>query len=73
MSSRDIKGVISRQKRYATLAANEGKYALKKAKVEKKKNEPEMEKDSEREAKIAFGFSAFRKHIAEKEAKKLKK
>lgn len=69
---KDIKGVVSRQKRYSTLAKNEGKYALKKAKEEKKKREPEMAKDSEREAKIAFGFSAYRKHIAENEARKLK-
>lgn len=71
-SAKDIKGVISRQKRYSTLAKNEGKYALKMAKKEKKKHEPEMAKDSEREAKIAFGFSAYRKHIAENEARKLK-
>ncbi|MCE5319432.1 MAG: hypothetical protein LLG04_18960 [Parachlamydia sp.] len=69
----DIKGVVSRQKRYATLAENEGNYAMKKAKQEARRHEPEMKKDSEREARIAFGFSAFRKEIAEREAKKLKK
>ena len=70
---KDIKGVVSRQKRYSTLARKEGNYALKSAKKEKAKNETEMAKDSEREARIAFGFSAYRKHIAEAEERKLKK
>ena len=70
---KDIKGVISRQKRYSTLARKEGDYALKTAKKEKSKHESEMAKDSEREARIAFGFSAYRKHIAEAEERKLKK
>ena len=69
----DIKGVVSRQKRYSTLAKNEGKYAEKQAFKERRSHKPEMAKDSEREAKIAFGFSAYRKHIAEKEAEKLTK
>ena len=62
---KDIKGVVSRQKRYSTLAKKEGNYALKMAKKENPKHETEMARDSEREAKIAFGFSAYRKHIAE--------
>ena len=70
---KDIKGVVSRQKRYSTLARKEGKYALKMAKKEKSRHEPEMARDSEREARIAFGFSAYRKHIAEEEARKLRK
>lgn len=70
---KDIKGVVSRQKRYSTLARKEGNYALKSAKKEKAKHETEMAKDSEREARIAFGFSAYRKHIAEAEERKLKK
>lgn len=73
MKPRDVKGVVSRQKRYATLAKKEGDYALKQAKKERKHHEPEMEKDSEREAKIAFAFSAYRKGVANREAKKLKK
>jgi hypothetical protein len=71
--SKDIKGVVSRQKRYSTLAKKEGQYALKQEQKEKKAHEPEMAKDSAREAKIAFSFSAMRKHIAEKEATKLRK
>lgn len=71
-SQKDIQGVVSRQKRYSTLAKNEGKYAEKQAVKEKKSHKPEMARDSEREAKIAFGFSAYRKHIAENEARKLK-
>ena len=69
----DIKGVVSRQKRYSTLAKKEGRYALKKEKQEKKAHEPEMAKDSAREARIAFNFAAMRKHIARAESKKLKK
>ena len=70
--TQDIIGVVSRQKRYSTLAKKEGKYALKQAKKEKKAHEPEMAKDSAREARIAFNFAAMRKHIAEKESKKLR-
>ena len=73
VQKKDIEGVVKRQKRYSTLAKKEGVYAIKKAKEEKAKHEPEMQKDSEREARIAFGFSAYRKHIAENEAKKLRK
>ena len=70
---KDIKGVVKRQKRYATLAKKEGKYALKQEKKEKKQHLPEMAKDSEREAKIAFNFSALRKDIAKKEEAKLRR
>ena len=70
-SREDVKGVVKRQKRYATLAKKEGEYAKRQEKREKKEHLPEMAKDSEREAKIAFGFSAYRKKIAENEAKKL--
>jgi hypothetical protein len=70
--SKDVKGVVSRQKRYSTLAKKEGNYALKKAAEEKKKHLPEMEKDSEREAKIAFSFANKRNKIAKNEAKKLR-
>ena len=70
---KDIKGVVSRQKRYSTLAKKEGNYALKMAKKETPKHETEMARDSEREAKIAFGFSAYRKHIAEAEERKLRR
>lgn len=73
MKNKDVKGVVSRQKRYATLAKKEGKYALKQEKKEKAKREPEMAKDSAREAEIAFKFSAYRKKIAEAESKKLRK
>lgn len=72
-SEKDIIGVVSRQKRYATLAKKEGQYAEKQVVKEKKSHKPEMAKDSEREARIAFTFSAYRSKIAEKEAKKLKK
>lgn len=70
---KDIKGVVARQNRYATLAKKEGKYALKKASEEKKEHRPEMAKDSNQEAKIAFTFAKKRKGIAKKEASKLKK
>lgn len=73
MKTKDIKGVVSRQKRYATLAKKEGQYAKKQEKKERARHDPEMAKDSAREARIAFGFSAYRKHIAEAEAKKLSK
>lgn len=69
----DIKGVVKRQKRYATLARREGEYALKKEKEEKKEKAPEMAKDSAREAKIAFQFARKRKNIADQEQKKLNK
>ena len=55
------------------MAKKEGNYALKMAKKEKAKHETEMARDSEREAKIAFGFSAYRKHIAEAEERKLRR
>ena len=71
--SSDIKGVVKRQKRYATLAKNEGKYALKKEKEEVKEGATEMAHDSAREAKIAFQFARKRKEIASKEQQKLKK
>lgn len=67
----DIKGVIKRQKMYSTLARQEGKYALKKEKEEKKEKAPEMAEDSAREAKIAFEFANKRKKIVEAETKKL--
>lgn len=73
VKTKDVKGVVSRQKRYSTLAKKEGKYALKKEREEKSKGEPEMAKDSSREAKIAFGFAKLRKAIANKEEKKLTK
>ncbi len=73
MKTKDVKGVVSRQKRYSTLAKKEGQYALKQEKKEKTKHEPEMAKDSAREAEIAFKFAAYRKGIAQKEAKKLRK
>jgi hypothetical protein len=69
----DIKGVVSRQKRYSTLAKKEGDYALKREKEERRQNKPEMAHDSAREANIAFNFSAMRKHIATQESKKLLK
>ena len=71
MGDKDIKGVVSRQKRYATLAKKEGEYALKKEGQEKKAHDPEMAKDSAREAKIAFKFAKKRRKIAQKESKKL--
>lgn len=72
MRDKDIKGVVKRQHMYSTLAEQEGRYAEKQASKEEKSHKPEMAKDSEREAKIAFGFAAYRKRIAEDEAKKLK-
>jgi hypothetical protein len=69
---KDVKGVVSREKRYATLAKKEGDYAKKKEAQEKAKHEPEMAKDSKREAKIADAFSRVRRGIATEEAKKLK-
>lgn len=72
-SQKDIKGVVSRQKRYSTLAKKEGQYALKQVSKEKKAHELEMAKDSAREAQIAFSFASMRKDIAKKEAKKLRK
>lgn len=69
----DIRGVVKRQKRYATLAKKEGKYAKKKAKEETKKHMPEMAKDSKHEAEVAFDFASKRKKIAQAESKKLPK
>lgn len=73
MKQKDIKGVIKRQKRYATLAHKEGVYAKKIEKRERSKGLKEMAKDSAREAKIAFGFERERKGIARSEEKKLKR
>jgi hypothetical protein len=70
---KDIKGVISREKRYSTLAKNEGKYAQKKLKEEKRKGLKEMAKDSAHEAKVAFSFAKKRKAIVKKEERKLRK
>lgn len=70
---KDIKGVISRQKRYSTLAREEGKYAKKKESEERKKGLKEMASDSSREAKIAFSFAKKRQKIVRKEEKKLRK
>ena len=67
----DIKGVVSRQRRYATLAKKEGQYALKQEKKEEKEHKPEMALDSANEAKIAFKFAKKRRKIAAKEEKKL--
>jgi hypothetical protein len=72
MKEKDVKGVIKRQKRYATLAHNEGKYAQKMEKKEKGKHLKEMAKDSAREAKIAFMFEKKRKGFVKQEEKKLK-
>jgi hypothetical protein len=69
----DIKGVIKRQKRYSTLAKEEGDYAVKKEKEEEKKGMPEMAQDSANEAKVAFSFAKKRKKIVKKEIKKLPK
>jgi len=69
----DINGVISREKRYATLAKNEGKYAVKKEAEEKKKHMPEMARDSAHEAKVAFQFAKKRKKIVKNAAAKLPK
>lgn len=73
MKTSDIKGVVSKQRKYATLAKKEGQYAEKQAVKEKKSRKPEMAKDSKREAKIAFGFSKLRTKFANDEAKKLRK
>jgi len=69
---KDIEGVVKRQKRYATLAKKEGKYALKKEREEVKEGAKEMAHDSAREAKVAFQFAKKRKAIAKKEENKLK-
>lgn len=61
------------QGQYATLAKKEGNYALKKEKQERYDKKPEMAMDSAREAKIAFGFSAYKRKIAEQASKKLRK
>jgi hypothetical protein len=68
---RDIKGVISRQKRYATLAKKEGDYAAQKATEEKSKGLMEMYKDSMNEKHIAYQFAKKRKRIVSKMVKKL--
>jgi len=70
---RDIKGVISREKRYATLAKKEGRYAKKKEKEEKHRGLKEMAKDSAHEAKWGFEFAKKRKAIVKKELRKLGK
>lgn len=69
---KDIKGVVSRENRYATLAKKEGDYAKKQFKIEKSKGLREMAKDSAREALIAYAFSKKRREIAEREKKLLK-
>jgi hypothetical protein len=69
---RDVKGVISREKRYATLAAKEGAYAKKTASREQKKGLKEMAADSRHEEKVAKEFAKKRKGIVSKEKKKLK-
>jgi len=69
---RDVKGVISREKRYSTLAKKEGQYAKKAEASERKRHLPEMAKDSAHEAKVAFEFAKKRKAIVHKEEKKLK-
>ena len=71
MKERDIKGVVSREKRYATLAEKEGKYAEKQFAKEKGKGLKEMAKDSAREALISFAFAKKRREIANKEKKLL--
>lgn len=70
---KDIEGVIKRQRQYATLAENEGKYALKQESKERKKRFPEMAKDSAREAGIAFLFAEKRRKLADREAARLPK
>lgn len=70
---RDLKGVISRQKRYSTLAKQEGDYAKKAASRERKRGLKEMEKDSNHEAKVAYKFAKKRMDIVMKEEKKLRK
>jgi len=72
-TQRDIKGVISRQKRYSTLAKQEGDYAKKAEKKERKRGLKEMAKDSAHEAKVAYSFAKKRKSIVSKEEKKLSK
>lgn len=68
----DIKGVISREKRYSTLAKKEGIYAKKIAKKEQSKGMKEEANDSKHEAKVAFMFAKKRRDIVSKEKKKLK-
>ena len=70
--AKDIKGVVSRQRRYATLAKKEGKYDIGQEKKEKAKGEPEMAKDSAREARVASAFAEARTRVANEESKKLK-
>ena len=70
---KDIKGVISRQKRYSTLAKEEGQYAKRKETQERKKGLREMAADSSREAKVAFSFAKKRREIVRKEERKLRK
>ena len=69
---KDIKGVVSREKRYSTLAKQEGQYAKKQETKEKAKGLTEMAKDSKHEAKVAFQFAKKRKAIVDKEKKLLK-
>ena len=70
---RDVKGVISREKRYSTLAKKEGDYAKKVEHSESKRGLKEMAKDSRHEAKVAYSFAKKRKAIVSKEEKKLPK
>lgn len=69
----DIKGVISREKRYSTLAKKEGQYAKKVEKQEHSRHKPEMAKDSKREASVAFSFAKKRKGLVKRSEAKLKK
>lgn len=73
MKTKDVKGVITRQKRYSTLAKKEGEYAKHQEKHERAIGLPEMAKDSAHEAEVAFDFASKRKSIVKKEEKKLPK
>ena len=71
--ARDIKGVISKEKRFSTLAKIEAKTAHKAFQREKKAGLKEMAKDSKHEEKVAYSFAKKRKAIVNKESKKLRR
>lgn len=61
---RDLKTVATREKRFATLAAQEGKGAMARAKAEKALGRKESAKDSRREARLDKDWSTYRKSLS---------
>jgi hypothetical protein len=65
----NLKKVIAREKRFASLAKTEGEGAMKRARSEKGANK----KDSQMESKIDSEFSKVRTNLVQQAKKKLRK